>query len=57
MERNQCNASISENDGVLMVANARAGGAEGKGGPSSVLFMLNLRSLSAIQGRCQAGSW
>lgn len=52
MERNQCNASIRENDGVLlMVANARAGGAEGKGGPSSVLFMLNLRSLSAIQGK------
>lgn len=34
-----------------MVANPRAGGAEAKGGPSSILFMLNLRSLSAIQGK------
>lgn len=52
MEWNQYNASISENGGVLpMVANPRAGGAEAKGGPSSILFMLNLRSLSAIQGK------
>lgn len=32
-----------------LVANARAGEQRGKGGPSSVLFMLN--DLSAIQGK------
>lgn len=52
MERNQYNSSVSVNGGVLLiVANPRAGGAGGKGRPGSILFMLNLRSLSAIQGK------
>ena len=50
MERNQSNASISENGGVLpMVANPRAGGAEARGFRTCLLSPLGFGGDAHIQ--------